>query len=151
MKKSVITLFVLFTLAMPMMASEQSPQVERRPKKEMIIKHRPRAMHRKDFKKLCKAVDEASFSERQLELIEVTCISSYFTSKQCVKLLSMLSFDDAKLKALRLLAPRLIDVNTPEIVEQISFSSKRKEAIKILSSCRLKTKENSPSVCAEEE
>ena len=132
-KKSLITLFVLFALAMPMMASEQIPQKERYPRKEMRYERKPRAMHHKDFKMMCDVVDDASFHEKKIGVIKVACISSYFNSKQCAKLLSMISFDDAKLNALKVLAPRIIDKDVTEIVKQFSFTSSKDKALEILS------------------
>ena len=131
--KSIIALVMLFTLTMPVMASEQNPQVEHRPKKEMRHERRPRAMHNKDFKMMCEVVDDASFHEKKIGVIKVACISSYFNSKQCAKLLSMISFDDAKLNALKVLAPRIIDKDVTEIVKQFSFSSSKDKALEILS------------------
>ena len=130
--KSIIALVMLFTLAMPMMASEQNPQVEHRPKKEMRHEHRPRAMHNKDFKMMCEVIDDASFHEKKIGVIKVACISSYFNSMKCAKLLSMISFDDAKLKALKVLAPRMIDRDVTDIVKQFSFSSNKDKALEIL-------------------
>ena len=130
--KSIIALVMLFTLAMPMMASEQNPQVEHRPKKEMRHEHRPRAMHNKDFKMMCEVIDDASFHEKKIGIIKVACISSYFNSKQSAKLLSMISFDDAKLKALKVIAPRMKDRDVTDIVKQFSFSSNKDKALEIL-------------------
>ncbi|MBQ2363826.1 MAG: DUF4476 domain-containing protein [Bacteroidaceae bacterium] len=132
-KKSIIALVMLFTLAMPMMASEQIPQKERYPRKEMRYERKPRAMHHKDFKMMCEVVDDASFHEKKIGVIKVACISSYFNSRQCAKLLSMISFDDAKLNALKVLAPRIIDKDVTEIVKQFSFSSSKDKALEILS------------------
>ena len=132
-KKSIIALVMLFALAMPMMASEQIPQKERYPRKEMRYERRPKAMHHKDFKMMCEVVDDASFHEKKIGVIKVACISSYFNSRQCAKLLSMISFDDAKLNALKVLAPRIIDKDVTEIVKQFSFSSSKDKALEILS------------------
>ena len=135
-KKSAIALVMLFTLAIPMMASVQRQEMEHQHRKEMRHEHRPRAMHNKDFKMMCEVVDDASFHEKKIGVIKVACISSYFNSKQCAKLLSMISFDDAKLKALKVLAPRLIiDTDVTEvtdIVKQFSFSSNKDKALEIL-------------------
>ena len=131
-KKSIIAIVMLFALAMPMMASEQNPQVEHRPKKEMRHERRPRAMHNKDFKMMCEVVDDASFHEKKIGVIKVACISSYFNSKQCAKLLSMIPFDDAKLKALKVLAPRMIGRDVTDIVKQFTFSSNKDKALEIL-------------------
>ena len=135
-KKSAIALVTLFTLAMPMTASGQRHEVEHHQRKEMRYERRPRAMHKKDFKMMCEVVDDASFHEKKIGIIKVACISSYFNSKQCAKLLSLISFDDAKLKALKVLAPRLIiDTDVTEvtdIVKQFSFSSNKDKALEIL-------------------
>ena len=135
-KRLAIALIVLFALVMLVMASEQNLQVEHRPKKEMRYERRPRAMHHKDFKMMCEVVDDATFHEKKIGIIKVVCFSSYFNSKQCAKLLSMISFDDAKLKALKVLAPRLIiDTDVTEvtdIVKQFSFSSNKEKALEIL-------------------
>ena len=133
MKKiSVITLFALFTFAMPMMASVQRQEMEHQHRKEMRHEHRPRVMHNKDFKMMCEVVDDASFHEKKIGVIKVACISSYFNSKQCAKLLSKISFDDAKLKALKVLAPRMIGRDVTDIVKQITFSSNKDKALEIL-------------------
>ena len=132
-KKSAIALVTLFTLAMPMMASVQRHEVEHHQRKEMRYERRPRAMHNKDFKMMCEVIDDASFHEKKIGVIKVACISSYFNSKQCAKLLSMISFDDAKLNALKVLAPRIIDKDVTEIVKQFSFSSSKDKAMEILS------------------
>ena len=131
-KKSAIALVMLFTLAIPMMASVQRQEMEHQHRKEMRHEHRPRVMHNKDFKMMCEIVDDASFHEKKIGVIKVACISSYFNSKQCAKLLSMIPFDDAKLKALKVLAPRMIDRDVTDIVKQFSFSSNKDKALEIL-------------------
>ena len=131
-KKSAIALVMLFTLAMPMMASVQRQEMEHQHRKEMRHEHRPRVMHNKDFKMMCEVVDDASFHEKKIGVIKVACISSYFNSKQCAKLLSMIPFDDAKLKALKVLAPRMIGRDVTDIVKQFTFSSNKDKALEIL-------------------
>ena len=131
-KKSAIALVMLFTLAIPMMASVQRQEMEHQHRKEMGHEHRPRVMHNKDFKMMCEVVDDASFHEKKIGVIKVACISSYFNSKQCAKLLSMIPFDDAKLKALKVLAPRMIGRDVTDIVKQFTFSSNKDKALEIL-------------------
>lgn len=68
MKKiSVITLFAVFTFAMPMMASEQRQEVEHHHRKEIRGKFRPKAMHHKDFTMMCEVVDVPLSLTRRLE------------------------------------------------------------------------------------
>lgn len=133
MKKiSVIALVMLFALAIPMMASEQRHEVEHHHRKEMRGKFRPKAMHHKDFTMMCEVVDDASLTDKKIGVIKVACISSYFNSKQCAKLLSMISFDEGKLKALKVIAPRIIDRDAAEVVKQFTFSSNKDKALEIL-------------------
>ena len=132
MKKSAITMLVILALGMPLVASGQNQRMERRPKKEMRDEFRPRAMLDKDFMMMCEVVDEASFTEKKIGVIKVACISSYFTSEQCAKLLSMISFDTAKLEALRVLSPRVLNIDAREIQKQFAFSSSKEEAMKIM-------------------
>ena len=131
-KKSIIALVMLFTLAMPIMASGQRHEVEHHQRKEMRDKFRPKAMHHKDFKMMCEVVEDASFSDKMIGVIKVACISSYFNSKQCAELLSMFSFEKDKLQALKVLRPKMLDLNPKEIQKQFTFSSGKEEAMEIM-------------------
>ena len=131
-KKSIIALVMLFTLAMPMMASEQRHEVEHHQRKEMRDKFRPKAMQDEDFSMMCKVVEDASFPDKMIGVIKVACISSYFTSKQCAQLLSMFSFENDKLKALKVLHPRMLDIDAKPILKQFTFSNNKDKAIDIL-------------------
>ena len=146
-KKSTIAILILFALVMPMMASVQKQEMEHHHRKEMRYERRPRAMHNKDFKMMCEVVDDASFHERKIGVIKVACISSYFNSKQCAKLLSMISFDDAKLKALKVLGPRMIDSDVTDIVKQFSFSSNKDKALEILRQSSYISQRSSDNSC----
>jgi hypothetical protein len=101
---------------------------------------------------MCEVVDDASFHEKKIGVIKVACISSYFNSKQCAKLLSKISFDDAKLKALKVLAPRLIiDTDVTEvtdIVKQFSFSSNKDKALEILRQSSYISHQRSDNSCS---
>ena len=78
-------------------------------------------------------ISMASFGDKKIGVIKVACISSYFNSKQCAKLLALFSFDNDKLEALKVLAPRIVDFNPKEIVKQFTFSSNKDKALDILS------------------
>ena len=131
-KKSVITMLVILALGMPLMASVQRHEVAHHHRKEMRDKFRPKAMHHKDFKMMCEVVEDASFSDKMIGVIKVACISSYFTSKQCAQLLSMFSFENDKLKALKVLHPRMLDIDAKPILKQFTFSDNKDKAIDIL-------------------
>ena len=131
-KKSVITMLVILALGMPMTASGQRHEVEHHQRKEMKDKFRPKAMQDEDFSMMCKVVKDASFSDKMIGVIKVACISSYFTSKQCAQLLSMFSFENDKLKALKVLHPRMLDIDAKPILKQFTFSDNKDKAIEIL-------------------
>ena len=131
-KKSVITMLVILALGMPMTASGQRHEVEYHQRKEMKDKFRPKAMQDEDFRMMCKVVKDASFSDKMIGVIKVACISSYFTSKQCAQLLSMFSFENDKLKALKVLHPRMLDIDAKPILKQFTFSDNKDKAIEIL-------------------
>ena len=131
-KKSVITMLVILALGMPMTASGQRHEVEHHQRKEMKDKFRPKAMQDEDFSMMCKVVEDASFSDKMIGVIKVACISSYFTSKQCAQLLSMFSFENDKLKALKVLHPRMLDIDAKPILKQFTFSDNKDKAIEIL-------------------
>ena len=82
---------------------------------------------------MCEVVEEASFGDKKIGVIKVACISSYFDSKQCAKLLALFSFENNKLEALKVLAPRIVDFNPKEILKHFTFSSNKDEALEIIS------------------
>ena len=86
-----------------------------------------------DFKKFHKYVKETSFDKNKLQLVEIASFGSYFSSEQCYKLLSLFSFDDNKLEALKIMEPRMVDSRYFEkILKLFSFSSNREKATAIL-------------------
>ncbi len=92
-----------------------------------------KAMRGADFKKFYKYVKETSFDKNRLQLIEIASFGSYFSSEQCYKLLSLFSFDDNKLAAIKIMEPRMIDSRYYEkILKLFSFSSNREKATAIL-------------------
>ena len=133
----IVVIVALSVFCLPASAApDKKPkeQMEYRDKKPMDKRYRhPRAMRDKDFDMMAGIVKEASFDDNKIDVICVACIGSYFSSKQCAKLLSLLSFDDNKIKALEVIAPRLVDMNNADdIVKKLSFSSSKDKAVSIL-------------------
>ena len=63
--------------------------------------------------------------------------NKYFTCKQCVRLMSIYTFDDDKLEVLNIVAPQIIDFeNQEEIIKSLSFISSEEKAEKILRRAR---------------
>lgn len=124
---------VMVSLPQESQAQERRPkaQIEKREKKEQ--RNRERAMRGKDFSMMYKIVKKYSFDYEKIDIISVASIGSYFSSRQCAELLSLISFNDNRLEALEVMAPRIVDdKDFDRIMKQFSLSN-RDKATKILS------------------
>ena len=135
--KNFMLIAIIAFLIIPMQSAAQ----KNRPNVKMEIQYNKpqrkpvmlRAMRNDDFSMVYKIVKNTSFDKNKIDIIRVACIGSNFSSRQCARLLSLLSFDDNKLDALKVMAPRLVDVEDyDKIIKQFSFSSNREKAMKIL-------------------
>lgn len=87
-----------------------------------------------DFNILVSKVKGASFDDRKLDLIQVACLGCWLTCRQGASLVAVFAFTDGKMKALRFVAPRLVDLqNTNEIYRLFTFSSDKDKAAEIIS------------------
>ena len=132
-----IALVAAAMVALPqeLQAQERKPkaQVEMRDRREQRNSERVRAMRDKDFSMMYKIVKKASFNDNRIDIIRVAAIGSYFSSKQCAELLSLISFNDDKLKALEVMTPRIVDdKDVDRILKQFSFNRDKDKAMKIL-------------------
>ena len=134
----IVAIVALNIICLPASAAGQDrkpkEQIEYRDRKQMDKRHRhPRAMRDKDFEMMAGIVKDASFDDKKIDVIRVACIGSHFSSRQCAQLLSLLSFESNKMKALEVIAPRLVDMeNADKIVKEFSFSSNKDKAVSIL-------------------
>lgn len=135
--KNFMLIAIIAFLIIPMQSAAQ----KNRPNVKMEIQYNKpqrkpvqlRAMRENDFSLVYKIVKNTSFDKNKIDIIRVACIGSNFSSRQCARLLSLLSFEDNKIKALEIIAPKLIDLdNYNKILREISFSSNRNKAEKIL-------------------
>lgn len=111
----------------------QSPSPERTEVRTDSRRPRSRAMNDADFGVLYDKVSRKPFSSDKLELVEVGALGAGLTSAQCMRIMSLFSFADDKMKALRLMAPRLTDPgNADAIIGSFTFDSDKKEAAKII-------------------
>ena len=134
----IVAIAALIVFCLPASAAEPNKKpkekMEYRDKKQRGKRYtHPRAMRDKDFDMMVGIVKNASFDDKKIDVMRVACIGSYFSSRQCAKLLSLLSFDDNKIKALEVIATRLVDTNNADdIVKEFSFSSSKDKAVSIL-------------------
>ena len=89
------------------------------------------------FAILYNKVKNTSFDDRKMDLIEVASLGAFYSCEQCATIMSIFSFGDKKLAALRLMAPRIVDPRRAYIrFDQLSFQSEKDEAARIIGGCR---------------
>ena len=89
------------------------------------------------FAILYNKVKNTSFDDRKMDLIEVASLGAFYSCEQCATMMSIFSFGDKKLAALRLMSPRIVDAHRACIIfDQLSFQSEKDEAARIIGGCR---------------
>lgn len=96
-----------------------------------------RIINDRDFQQLYNTVKSKPFKDDQLELLVVGVADRYFSCQQCIRLMSIYTFDDDKLKVLDIVAPRIADPeNYEDIVRSLSFLSSQDKVRKMFSGSR---------------
>ena len=81
-------------------------------------------------------VKNTSFDAPKMDLIEVDSLGAFYSCEQCASIMSIFSFGDKKLAALRLMAPRIIDPHRAYLIyEKLTFQSEKDEAARIIGGC----------------
>ena len=85
------------------------------------------------FSKLYNKVKQASFNDKKFDLIEVASLGCYYSCAQVVRIMKIFPFDDEQLKALKMMAPHIVDLqNTGLIYQVFSFDSEKAKAEEII-------------------
>lgn len=85
------------------------------------------------FSKLYNKVKQASFNDNKFDLIEVASLGCYYSCAQVVRIMKIFPFDDEQLKALKMMAPHIVDLqNTGLIYKVFSFDSEKDKAEEII-------------------
>lgn len=89
------------------------------------------------FSKLYNKVKKASFNDNKFDLIEVASLGCYYSCAQVVRIMKIFPFDDEQLKALKMMAPHIVDLqNTGLIYKVFSFDSEKEKAEEIIRNSR---------------
>lgn len=81
------------------------------------------------FAILSQKVKAASFNREKYDLLQVASLGCYYTCAQCASIMAGLSFDDERLEALRIMAPRVVDPQNAAVVESVlTFDSSKSAA-----------------------
>ena len=85
------------------------------------------------FSKLYNKVKQASFNDNKFDLIEVASLGCYYSCTQVVRIMKIFPFDDEQLKALKMMASHIVDLqNTGLIYKVFSFDSEKDKAEEII-------------------
>ena len=85
------------------------------------------------FSKLYNKVKQASFNDNKFDLIDVASLGCYYSCAQVVRIMKIFPFDDEQLKALKMMAPHIVDLqNTGLIYKVFSFDSEKEKAEEII-------------------
>ena len=128
-------LFIIMLLSLMAMGAMDSKAQDFR------HKHEPReqrmfCLSDEKFAVLYNKVKNASFDDRKMDLIEVASLGAFYSCEQCASIMSIFSFGDKKLAALRLMAPRIIDPHRAYLIyEKLTFQSEKDEAARIIGGC----------------
>lgn len=94
---------------------------------------RERCLSDREFSVLYTKVKNASFDDRKFDLIEVASLGCNYSCSQVARILSLFSFSDRKMKALKMMGPYVVDPgNASEIYKMFNFSSDRDKAAEII-------------------
>ena len=89
------------------------------------------------FSKLYNKVKQASFNDNKFDLIEVASLGCYYSCAQVVRIMKIFPFDDEQLKALKMMAPHIVDLqNTGLIYKVFSFDHEKDKAEEIIRNSR---------------
>lgn len=90
-------------------------------------------MNNRDFQYLYKVLKKKSFNSDRLELLSVGVLDNYFSCRQCVKIMSLCSFDDDRLEVFEIMVSHIVDLeNADIIIESLKFKSNQEKAVKLL-------------------
>lgn len=143
-KDKIIALAILCMAMMAPSATAHAQQPDRsRPQLECQERH-PRPPHRheynlsdEDYAVLYNKVKKASFDDNKFDLIEVASLGCYYSCQQTARIMKLFTFDDDKLKALRMMARRIVDPhNAADIYRLFTFSDDKDKAAKIIQMSR---------------
>ena len=109
------------------------PPLPRPTSRDDAWRRQARAMDDDDFRRLVGAVRNEGFADNKLAVIESASARNYFRVGQLKTLLGELAFSATKLRALYLIAPRLLDPeNRFAVYDSFSHSADKEQAEQIL-------------------
>lgn len=90
--------------------------------------HYDRVMDDRLFSDFLTRVKKEPFSDNKMKLIETALVNSYFTCSQCLSLAKLYTFDDDRMKIMKMMYPRIVDrEGFFVLIDSLTFSSNKDE------------------------
>lgn len=92
-----------------------------------------RVMSDRLFRQFLEDVKKEPFDQNRTTLITTALANSDFTSGQCLQIVQTYTFDDAKMKVMKLMYPRIVDKQAFfTVIEKLTFSSSKEAMNKFI-------------------
>ncbi|MEG1587563.1 MAG: DUF4476 domain-containing protein [Bacteroidales bacterium] len=83
-------------------------------------------MGNSEFQQLYQELKDATFKDKQMKLLASRIQNRYFNSAQCIRIMSLYTFDDDRMEVIRIMAPNIKDrENFENILDSLTFSSNK--------------------------
>ncbi len=91
------------------------------------------AMSDSNFRTLLQNIQDEAFADDQLSVLKMAVNRSYFTIEQTIQVVNIFSFAEDKVEAVRLMAPKIIDLeNAHNLLNAFTFSDDKKAVQSII-------------------
>ncbi len=137
LKAIIATCILMFAICLSASAKSKKDIERGMTMQEVVDKHHRHCLDDASFSILYNKVKKASFDDNKFDLIEVASLGCNYSCQQVARMMKIFSFSDKRLKVLRIMAPRIVDVqNATDIYQLFSFDSEKQKVGEILKSCR---------------
>ncbi|MBK9097666.1 MAG: DUF4476 domain-containing protein [bacterium] len=97
------------------------------------IEEGPFPISEEEFSDLVESIENESFQENQLSIVQISSRYNFFTVNQVVRVIELFSFSEGKLKTLEYLYPNVLDkFNSHQIINSFTYSSDKEKATEII-------------------
>ncbi len=112
-------------------SEEVRAEIETKPEPEP----KPKPMDEISFSKLINSMKKEAFEDTRLKILKLSAKKNYFTTSQLKRILEVFTFEDNKVKAFKIVYPRLVDKeNVHDVLDSFKFSSTKDEIVEWIES-----------------
>lgn len=97
------------------------------------VEEGPFPISEEEFSELVESIQNESFQENQLSIVQISARYNYFTVNQVIRVIELFSFSEGQLKALEYMYPNVVDkFNSHQIINAFTYSSDKEKANEII-------------------